>query len=97
MVDEVFADGLGEITITGTTVRLDLMSLSTTEKNADGEPALSFRQRIIMPVDSFMNALDLMERVAKELVSNGSVKRVAANEPIVKSPATNRAPSPNFQ
>jgi len=97
MVDEVFADGLGEITITGTTVRLDLMSLSTTEKNADGEPALAFRQRIIMPVDSFMNALDLMERVAKELVNNGAVKRVAANEPIVKGPATNRAPSPNFQ
>jgi hypothetical protein len=97
MVDEVFADGLGEITITGSTVRLDLMSLSTTEKNASGEPMLTFRQRVIMPVDSFMNALDLMERVAKELVNNGSVKRAAANEPIVKSPTTNRAPSPNFQ
>jgi hypothetical protein len=97
MVDEVFADGLGEITITGSTVRLDLVSLSTTERNADGEPKLSFKQRVIMPVDAFMNALDLMEKVAKELVDSGSVKRTATNEPIVKGPVTNRPLSPNFQ
>ncbi len=95
MADEVFADGLGEITITGSTVRLDLVSLSTTEKNAAGESQLAFKQRIIMPVDAFMNAFDLMQKVAKELVDKGSVTRIAA--PPVQGPVTNRPPSPNFQ
>ena len=97
MVDEVFADGLGEITITGSTVRLDLVSFSTTERNADGEPKLCFKQRIIMPVDGFMNAFDLMQKVSRELIADGAVKRVAVNEPTVQGPATNRPPSPNFQ
>jgi hypothetical protein len=95
MVDEVFADGLGEITITGSTVRLDLVSLSTTDKNADGTSQLCFKQRIIMPVDAFMNAFDLMQKVAKELVDKGSVTRVA--DPAVQGAVTNRPPSPNFQ
>jgi len=97
MVDEVFADGLGEITITGSTVRLDLVSLSTTERNADGEPKLAFKQRIIMPVDAFMNAFDLMQKVTKELVDKGSVKRVAVNEPAAQVSATKQPRSPNFQ
>jgi hypothetical protein len=97
MADEVFADGLGEITITGSTVRLDLVSFSTTERNPDGEPKLAFKQRIIMPVDGFMNAFDLMQKVTKELIANGAVKRVAVNEPAAQGPVANRPPSPNFQ
>jgi hypothetical protein len=97
MVDEVFADGLGEITITGSTVRLDLVSFSTSERNADGEPKLVFKQRIILPVDGFMNAFDLMQKVTKELIANGAVKRIGANEPVAQGPVANRSPSPNFQ
>jgi hypothetical protein len=97
MVDEIFADGLGEITITGSTVRLDLVSFSTDERNADGEPKLVFKQRIILPVDGFMNAFDLMQKVTKELIGNGAVKRVGANEPTAQGPVANRSPSPNFQ
>jgi hypothetical protein len=97
MVDEVFADGLGEITITGSTVRLDLVSLSTTEKNPNGEPKLCFRQRVIMPVEAFMNAFDLMQKVTKELVDNGAVKRVAVNEPAAQVSAIKQPRSPNFQ
>jgi hypothetical protein len=50
MRDDVFADGIGEITVTGTTVRIDLVSLSATERDADNKPKSVFRQRIVMPV-----------------------------------------------
>lgn len=75
MRDEIFADGIGEITITGPMVRIDLVSLSATERDGNNTPKQVFRQRIIMPVDSFMNAYDLMQRVAKELVESGAVRR----------------------
>ncbi len=33
MHDELYADGIGEITVSGTTVRIDLVSLSPTERD----------------------------------------------------------------
>ncbi len=93
MREDVFADGIGEIVVTGTTVRIDLVSLSPTERDADNKPKNVFRQRIIMPVESFMNAFDLMDRVAKQLVQAGTVKRRA---PVESAPADRAGSSPNF-
>jgi hypothetical protein len=93
MRDDVFADGIGEITVTGTTVRIDLVSLSATERDADNKPKSVFRQRIVMPVESFMGAFDLMERVAKQLIEAGTVKRRA---PTGAAPADRPRSSPNF-
>ena len=93
MRDDVFADGIGEITVTGTTVRIDLVSLSPTERDPENKPRSVFRQRIIMPVESFMSAFELMERVAKELIQAGTVKR---REAASVTPANRPRSSPNF-
>jgi hypothetical protein len=94
MNDEIFSDGIGEITVTGPTVRIDLVSLSPAERDAQGNPRAVFRQRIIMPLEAFMNARDLMERVAQELIESGAVTR---RETAPKaSDAAARRPSPNF-
>jgi len=78
MQDELYADGIGEITITGTVVRIDLVSLSPTERDANGSPKAAFRQRVIMPADAFANAVDLMQRALAGLVEAGTVKKQAA-------------------
>ena len=69
MTQELYADGIGEITVTGTIVRIDLMSLSATERDANNNPRPAFRQRIIMPVDAFANAVDLMQKALNGLPS----------------------------
>lgn len=96
MHDEIFSDGIGEITVTGPTIRIDLVSLSPTERDGDGNPRPTFRQRIVMPIEAFMNSRDLIERVAQELIENGAVKRrpveATAEQP---SGAATRS-SPNF-
>jgi len=95
MPHDIFADGVGEITVSGTTVRIDLVSLSATERDADNKPRLVFRQRVIMPIDSFMGAFELIEQVAKGLIEAGTVQRVAAAPADPRPP---RAPgSPNFR
>jgi hypothetical protein len=96
MTQEVFADGIGEITVTGPTVRLDLVSLSPSERDADNNPKPVFRQRIVMPIEAFMNAFDLMERVAKELVDSGAVRRRAPNGEAAQAAPAQPRPSPNF-
>jgi hypothetical protein len=101
MQDEIFADGIGEITVTGSIVRMNLMSLSATEKDASGNPKPVFKQRVIMSIDAFANAVDLMQKALGGLVDAGAVRRIgdvqkqAADD---KSGQTPRSPnaSPNF-
>ncbi|WP_349434602.1 hypothetical protein [Pararhizobium sp. A13] len=77
MSSELYADGIGEITVTGAVVRIDLMSLSATEKDGQNNPKPVFRQRILMPVDAFANAVDLMQEALGGLVKAGAVRRLS--------------------
>src|SRR4051794_31243943 len=76
MQNEIFADGVGEITVTGSIVRLDLMSLSATERDEKNNPRPVLRQRVIMPIDAFANAVDLMQSALSGLVQAGAVRRI---------------------
>ncbi|MGO4440698.1 hypothetical protein [Rhizobium sp. RAF56] len=76
MRDELYADGIGEITVTGSIVRIDMVSLSATERDEKNAPKAELRQRIIMPIDGFANAVDLMQKALAGLVEAGAVRRV---------------------
>ncbi len=101
MTDEVFADRMVEISQVGSTVRLDLQSLSATERQEDGSPKLVFRQRIVMPLDGFLQSFQTMERMVAKLVEAGVLVRKPtegdasgeAGEGDLEAPP----PSPNFR
>ena len=61
MHNEIYEDGIGEITVSGTTVRVDLVSLSPTERDQSNAPKPVFRQRIVMSVEGFANSVELMQ------------------------------------
>lgn len=101
MSNELYADGIGEITVTGTIVRIDLVSLSATERDANNNPKPEFRQRIIMPVDAFANAVDLMQKALGGLVEAGAIRRIgdlpqAAAMDMKQSAQATANASPNF-
>ena len=73
MHDELYADGVGEITVGGTVVRVDLVSLSPTERDASNAPKSVFRQRLIFSIEGFANAADLMQKTLQGLVDSGAV------------------------
>ena len=75
MHDEIFSDGIGEITINGTVVRIDLVSLSPTERDAANNPKPVFRQRVVMPIDAFANAAELVQKALNGLIDAGAVSR----------------------
>ena len=99
---DLFADGIGEITLSGGMVRMDLVTLVGSQNNQDEKPRLEASQRIVMPPDGFLRSFSAMENLVKQLIDAGLVKpRDGANpdeSPVVTgNPGTNEPPkSPNF-
>ncbi len=73
MIQETYTDGISEITVTGSIVRVDLMSLSPSERDANGNPVPLVRQRLILPADAFATAANLMQQVKNSLIESGVV------------------------
>jgi hypothetical protein len=78
MVSELYSDGVSEVTITGSIVRIDFMSLSASERDANNNPVPVVRQRIIMPVEAFANSFELLKKVMNGLVEAGAVTQATA-------------------
>jgi hypothetical protein len=100
-LEEYFADGIGEITLAGGMVRMDLVSLTGKQGEKDNEPRLEPTRRIVMPPDGFLRSFGAMENLVKQLVDAGLVKQrgeggaagAPANPP---SESGDGAKSPNF-
>ncbi len=100
MQEELYADAIGEITVTGTIIRIDLVSLSATLKDASNQPVPQLRQRVVMSIEGFANSFDVLQKAMNGLIEAGAVKRVAPDTASVPRRAeTNGARpggSPNF-
>jgi len=72
MNDELYADTIGGITVTGPIIRIDFLSFSPTEVLPNGQPKPVFRQRILMPVDGFQQFFGLMEQAMQRLTTRSS-------------------------
>ena len=75
MHEEVYTDGIDEITVGGSIVRVDIVSLSPTERDANNMPKKVFRQRLIFPIEAFANSVEVMQNALQGLVDAGVVKR----------------------
>jgi hypothetical protein len=95
MSDELFADGVGEIALTGAVIRLDLVSLSPTERDENKKPKPVFRQRVVMPVEGFVQSFALMAQVMQQLEKNGVIKKAPPKGD--KPAAEVKVSSPNFK
>lgn len=105
MHTEVYTDGVDEITVGGSIVRVDLVSLSPTERDANNAPKKVFRQRLIFSVEAFANSVEVMQNALQGLVDAGAIRRTRAGlttapSQVVSSlerdpPAPNTPRSPN--
>jgi len=71
---EVFADGIGEIVLSGGMVRMDLVAMTGSQRDENNQPKLEFRQRVVMPPDGFLRSFSAMEDLVKQLIKAGLVK-----------------------
>ena len=95
---ELFADGVGEIVLSGGMVRMDFVAMTGSQRDDENQPRLEFRQRVVMPPDGFLRSFSAMEDLVKQLIKAGLVKpRDGENPPTTEAPAAGDTPnSPNF-
>jgi len=67
MDDQIFADGIGAISIIGTTVRLDFVALSPTERDEKGQMKTVFTQRVVMGMDGFLRSAQKFQEALQAL------------------------------
>ena len=98
---ELFADGIGEITLSNGVVRMDFVSIVGAQKSKDQPQEMAVRQRVIMPPDGFLRSFSAMENLVKQLIDAGLVKPRNGENPDNQASAaaakSGDAPkSPNF-
>jgi hypothetical protein len=86
---EVYTDGIDEITVGGSIVRVDLVSLSPTERDANNAPKKVFRQRLIFSIEAFANSVEVMQNALQGLIDAEIVKR---NRPTTSADTSTRSP-----
>lgn len=97
MQTEIYADAIGEITVTGTIMRLDLVSLSHTMRDDRGQPVPEQRMRVVMSIEGFANSFEVLQNAMNGLIEAGAIRRNDP-EPVKARPAgaANGSASPNF-
>ena len=74
---EIFADGISAVHVTGNLVRIDLMTVQPQLKSKDGQPVVEVNQRIIMPLEGFVQSLGVQDNIVKQLIEAGVLKKGA--------------------
>lgn len=72
---EIFADGISAVHVTGNLVRIDLMTMQPQLKSKDGQPVVEVNQRIIMPLEGFVQSLAVQDNIIKQLIEAGLLKK----------------------
>lgn len=93
---EIFADGIGEITLSGGMVRLDLVSLVGSQNDENNKPRLEVFQRIVMPPDGFLRSYSAMENLVKQLIDAGLVQARDNAGGVQSTNSASPTKSPNF-
>ena len=95
---DFFADGIGEITLAGGMVRMDLVTLVGSQNDPENKPRLEPSRRIVMPPDGFLRSFSAMENLVKQLIDAGLVKPRDGEQPesTEKPVSGGGAKSPNF-
>ena len=94
MGDQIFSDGLGQVTVIGGMVRLDFVAYSPTEKDAKGQYQPVFCQRVIMSADGFLRSAEKIQEAAQTLAKLAQRPReVSVGEPLSEAAAPAAEPS----
>lgn len=83
MNQEIYADAISAVHVTGSIVRIDLMTLQPQLKSENGQPVVDISRRLIMPLDGFVQSLNVQDNIVKQLLEAGVLTKNLAVSPAV--------------
>jgi hypothetical protein len=92
MDQQHFTDGIGRITVIGGIVRLDMVTYSATESDANGQPRPVLTQRLLMSVDAFLRS---SEKILETVQAITKAQQRAVPAPAAQQPAPQAAAQHN--
>ena len=95
MSEEIYADAIGEITVTGSVVRVDLLTMAVNEKDDQGRLKPKFKQRVIFPIEGFAHATEAMVQMRQQLLERGILKRNDEQSPQMQFTESGTPRQPN--
>ena len=75
MTEEIYIDGIGNVAITGMVIRFDLMVLDPSQRYDKNQPQPAVRQRVVMPIDGFLRAVQTLGATLPQLEKIGVIKK----------------------
>lgn len=75
MNQEIYADAISAVHVTGNLIRIDLMTLQPHLKSDNGQPVVDISKRIVMPLEGFVQSLAVQDNILKQLVEAGVLKK----------------------
>lgn len=76
-IKETFFDGVETIHLLNSTVRMDFFTLQPPKEGE--KPVPEVQERIVMPIQSFLNMHAAMQQIIDKLVENGLIKTQQPN------------------
>ncbi len=99
-MDDLFADGVADITVINGVARLTLVSLEAAREGrdtGDAKPVPVSQRRLVMPVAGLINAVQQAQALIARLEKAGVLQRQAPDAASGETkPATAASKSPNF-
>jgi len=102
-----YIDGVGEVRVSDGVVRMDLLALSATRRDDDGNPVPEFVEQLVMSPRGFMRMLSALGQAVKGMEEKGLIRRNEGDGQTASAPvaptnggqdkaAAGEAASPNF-
>jgi hypothetical protein len=95
MNQEIFADGISAVHVTGNIVRIDLFAMQPHLQSKDGKPVFDISRRVIMPLEGYVKSLAVQEQVLQQLIATGKVQKV--DTPVQNDAAAQLGSQPELQ
>ena len=91
MEQQIFSDGIAQVTVIGGVVRLDFVTYSVTEKDAKGQPAAVLSHRVVMSLEGFIQSAAKLQEAA--LAVSNLIQRAREGQPAAEPAAAPAAAS----
>ncbi|RVU35106.1 hypothetical protein EOI86_19995 [Hwanghaeella grinnelliae] len=75
MANQTFIDGVGEVRLSEGVIRMDLLAMSPTTRDKEGNPVPEFVEQLVMSPRAFMRLVGALSQTLQGMEEKGLISR----------------------